>query len=52
MDDMMMCDLGMECPIGRMTLMRKQGKEHVAKSTEINIGEIRASKKWSWMILR
>ena len=49
MDDMMMCDLGMECPIGRMTLMRKQGKEHVAKSTEIHIGEIRASKKWSWI---
>ena len=26
--DMMMCDLGMECPIGAMTQMRKRGKEH------------------------
>ena len=25
---MMMYDLGMECPIGAMRLMRKRGKEH------------------------
>ena len=26
--NMMMYDLGMECPIGAMRLMRKRGKEH------------------------
>ena len=42
---MMMCDLGMECPIGAMTQMRKRGKEH--ESTEIQILPLRKSGKQS-----
>ena len=33
---MMMYDLGMECPIGAMTLTLKRGKEHATKHRNPN----------------